>query len=237
MQFWNGTKICDIGSKYTFVRYSRESLIGLYLAFNQLPINLYLNPSMPSEHFLTTIFSPTDFKENELELILSKFKKVTFLKNDFLLKEGTTENLYWLLESGFVRSYVNDTNGSDITTNLYGTGDIVIDWPSFFLRNPTRENIQALTDCVCWQLDFDTFQQLFHRIETFRENGRRRLVGSYFELKNHGVSIIADQAKERYLRLLKDKPHIVQNVSLQHIATYLGITKFSLSRIRKEIAS
>jgi hypothetical protein len=49
--------------------------------------------------------------------------------------------------------------------------------------------------------------------------------------------MIADQANERYLRLLKEKPHIVQTVSLKHIATYLGVTDTSLSRIRKEIAS
>lgn len=48
--------------------------------------------------------------------------------------------------------------------------------------------------------------------------------------------MIADQAKERYLVLLKEKPHIVQNISLKHIATYLGITDTSLSRIRKEIS-
>ncbi|MBX2921940.1 MAG: Crp/Fnr family transcriptional regulator [Chitinophagaceae bacterium] len=191
---------------------------------------------MQEEHFLKKIFSPADFKEGELALILPKFKEVTFSKNDFLLKEGKTENDYWFLESGFARSYVNDTHGNDITTNFYAKGDIAIDWSSFFLRNPSRENIQALTDCVCWQLDFDSFQQLFHGIETFREHGRRRLVSSYFALKSHSVSIIADQAKERYIHLLKDKPHVIQNVSLQHIATYLGITKYSLSRIRKEIS-
>lgn len=49
--------------------------------------------------------------------------------------------------------------------------------------------------------------------------------------------MIADQAKERYKRLVQEKPHIVQNVSLKHIATYLGITDTSLSRIRKEIAA
>lgn len=48
--------------------------------------------------------------------------------------------------------------------------------------------------------------------------------------------MIADQAKDRYMQLLKEKPHIIQNVSIQHIATYLGITRFSLSRIRKEIS-
>ena len=159
-----------------------------------------------------------------------------FSKSEYFLQEGKTENHYWFLESGFARSFVNDTDGNDITTNFFSTSEIVIDWSSFFLRNPTRENIQALSDCVCWQLDFETFQQLFHSIETFREHGRRRLVNSYFALKNHNVSIIADQAKDRYLQLMKEKPHIVQNVSLQHIATYLGITKYSLSRIRKEIS-
>jgi CRP-like cAMP-binding protein len=191
---------------------------------------------MKDEHFLKKIFSANDFKETELERILPKFKPVKFAKNDFLLQEGKTENCYWFLESGFARSFVNDINGKDISTNFYGPTDVVIDWSSFFLRKPSRENIQALTDCVCWQLDYETFQQLFDSLDTFREQGRKRLVSAYFELKNHSVSMIADQAKERYLQLLKDKPQIVQQVSLQHIASYLGITKYSLSRIRKEIS-
>ncbi|WP_244248422.1 Crp/Fnr family transcriptional regulator [Flavobacterium foetidum] len=169
-------------------------------------------------------------------MIIPKFKQVTFSQNDYLLNEGKTENHYWFIESGFVRSYVVDTKGNDITTNFYTAGDIVIDWISFFLRNPTRENIQALTDCVCWQLDFETFQQLFHSIQSFREQGRTTLVNSYFSLKKQSVSMIADQAKERYIRLVKEKPHIVQNISLKYIATYLGITDTSLSRIRKEIS-
>lgn len=192
--------------------------------------------SMQVEHFLYTIFSLTDFKENEREIIIPKFKQKTFEKNDYLLHQGKTENQYWFLESGFARSFVIDVNGNDITTNFYGKGDIIIEWSSFFLRNPTRENIQALKDCICWELDFETFQQLFNSIQPFREQGRRRLVNSYFALKNHSVSLITDEAKARYLRLLKEKPHIMQNVSLQHIATFLGITKYSLSRIRKEIS-
>lgn len=191
---------------------------------------------MQNTHFLNNIFTAADFKETELKVIIPEFKQVTFSKNSFLLAEGKTENNYWFLQQGFARAFVTSANGHDTTTSFYSSGDVVIDWPSFFLRNPTRENIQALTDCICWQLDFEKFQQLFHSIETFREHGRRRLVSSYFALKNHSISIIADPAKERYLKLLKEKPHIVQNVSLQHIATYLGITKYSLSRIRKEIA-
>ncbi|MEO6148707.1 MAG: Crp/Fnr family transcriptional regulator [Mucilaginibacter sp.] len=192
---------------------------------------------MDSPHFLLNIFSADKFSKEELDIIIPKFKKVDFAKNSFLLSEGKTAKHYWFVQSGFVRSFAIDTDGNDISTNFYTTGDIVIDWPSFFLRAPTRENIQALTNCICWQLDFDTFQTLFNTIEAFREQGRTTLVKSYFELKGHSISMIADQAIDRYKQLIKQKPQLLQNVSLKQIATYLGITDTSLSRIRKEFAS
>lgn len=187
-------------------------------------------------HFLHNFFNTGIFKPADLQVIIPKFKRVEFVKNDYLLTAGKTAPHYWLVQSGYIRSFAINTNGDEISTDFYTAGDIAIDWPSFFLRTPTREYMQALTDCVCWQLDFDTFQQLFHSIENFREQGRTRLVGSYFALKSYSIAMIADQAKDRYRQLLQKKPGIIQNVPLKHIATYLGITDTSLSRIRKEIA-
>jgi CRP-like cAMP-binding protein len=185
---------------------------------------------------LNEIFNLKEFTPDELAIILPKFKQKTFGNGDYLMEEGHTAHHYWFVESGFIRSFAVDTEGNEVSTNFYTVGDIVIDWPSFFMRTPTRECIQALTNCVCWQLDFETFQQLFHSIEAFREAGRSRLVKSYFELKRHSTSLISDQAKDRYKRLLAERPHIIQNVSLKQIASYLGITDTSLSRIRKEVA-
>ena len=188
-------------------------------------------------HFLNKVFEASGITKEELKAILPKYKLVNFKKGDFLLKEGQVEKKYWFIESGFVRSYIIDTEGNDITFNLYSSKDVVIDYPSIFFFSPTRENIQALTDCVCWEITFQDFQEMFNSIPNFREQQRGLLVGSYFALKQHSISLIADEAKERYLRLLKEKPHIIQNVSLKHIATFLGITDTSLSRIRKEITS
>lgn len=192
---------------------------------------------MNKEHFLNSIFSLSGITKDELESIIPKYKRVEFQKNEFLLEQGHVEKSYWFVESGFVRSYIIDTEGNDITFNLYSSGDVVIDYPSIFFFAPTRENIQALTDTVCWEVSFEDFQEMFHSILSYREQQRGLLVGSYFALKEHSISLIADQAKDRYLKFLKEKPQIVQNVSLKHIATYLGITDTSLSRIRKEIAS
>jgi CRP-like cAMP-binding protein len=189
---------------------------------------------MSEKHFLTQIFNEQSFKKEDLEKILSQYKRMEFAKNDYLVKQGTTANYYYFMESGYARSYAIDLEGNDISTKFFSSTDIVIDWHSYFLRTKCREDIQAVTPCVAWKITFDDFMKLFS-IEAFREVGRTRLVNNYFELKNHTVSVIADPAKDRYLNLLKAKPDIVQNVPLKQIATYLGITDTSLSRIRKEI--
>jgi CRP-like cAMP-binding protein len=194
-------------------------------------------PETAEEHFLHKVFASSGITKEELKLIIPRYKEVTFNKNDYLLKEGKVEKSYWFVESGFIRSYIIDTEGNDITFNFYASGDVVIDYPSIFFFAPTRENIQALTDCVCWEIDVDSFQELFGSVPNYREQQKALLVGSYFALKEHSISLIADEAKDRYLKLLNEKPHIIQNVSLKHIATFLGVTDTSLSRIRKEISS
>jgi CRP-like cAMP-binding protein len=190
---------------------------------------------MQDKHFLTQIFLEKNFKPNELEHVLAQYKRVTVAKNDFLMQYGRTAGYYYFLEQGFARSFAIDLEGKDITTKFFGPRDIVIDWHSYFLKTQCREDIQAITPCVAWRIAFDDFMKLFH-IEAFRDVGRTRLVNNYFELKNHSISMITDPAKDRYLQLINDKPDITQNVPLKQIATYLGITDTSLSRIRKEIA-
>ncbi|PQJ79444.1 Crp/Fnr family transcriptional regulator [Polaribacter porphyrae] len=189
---------------------------------------------MSKKHFLHQIFKLENFNSEELVLILNQFEEIEFQKNEYLIEKGKTANYYYFLESGFLRSYTIDTEGNDITTKFFSTNEIVIDWHSYFLKKPCKESIQALTKGKCWKISFGDFMKLFH-IEAFREVGRTRLINNYFELKNHSISVIADQAKDRYLNLIKEKPSIIQNVPLKHIATYLGITDTSLSRIRKEI--
>ncbi|CCG99641.1 putative transcriptional regulator, Crp/Fnr family [Fibrella aestuarina BUZ 2] len=191
---------------------------------------------MSNVHFLAQVFSQPTFSAAEQTTILAAFSRVEFRRHDYLLNAGQTAGHYWFLEQGVVRSFVIDVAGNDISTNFYTAGDAVIDWPSLFLRKPARESMQALTPCVCWQVDYVHFQQLFHSIEAFREAGRRRLVTSYFALQQHRLSLIADPAKERYRQLLAERPQLVQHVPLKQLATYLGITATSLSRIRNELA-
>ncbi|MEM7036068.1 MAG: Crp/Fnr family transcriptional regulator [Bacteroidota bacterium] len=190
---------------------------------------------MQDRHFLHSIFQPQNFSPDELALIMGQFEEISFKKNDFLVEYGKVADYYYFLEEGFARSYTIDLEGNDITSKFFGPSDIVIDWHSYFLKEASREAIQALTPGKAWKIRFSDFMKLFH-IEAFREVGRTRLVQNYFELKNHSIAVIAVHAKDRYLDLLAEKPALIHRVPLKHIATYLGITDTSLSRIRKEVA-
>ncbi len=193
--------------------------------------------TMEPRHFLEQVFTEQDFTRKEQEYIISHFEWREFCKGAYLVSEDALVHHYWFLQSGFARSYVIDVQGNDISANFYSAGELVIDWIGFFHRTPAKERIQAITDCCAWQISFDTFQHLYHSVKSFNEHGRGTMVQAYFGLKQHSLAMITEHAKERYRRLLQEKPYIIQNVSLKHIATYLGITDTSLSRIRKELAT
>jgi CRP-like cAMP-binding protein len=167
--------------------------------------------------------------------IADNFESMTILKNDFLLKEGTICNEYFFLEKGFVRAYTFDTDGNEVTTNFYEQRSIVFEVASYIKRTPSQENIQALTDCSGWKGNYTDLQNLFHTIPEFRGFVREVLVNNFISLKERTLSMINLTAEKRYEILLKTRREIIQNVSIKHIASYLGITDTSLSRIRKEI--
>lgn len=157
-------------------------------------------------------------------------------KNDLVLKEGQVSNEYIFLQKGFMRAFAHDLNANDVTTDFYSEGQVVFEVHSFFNRTRSKENIQALTDCITWYITYEQLNMLFHSIYEFREFGRSILVKGFANLKNRMLSTITETAEERYAALLKTNPEIFRHAQLKHIASYLGITDTSLSRIRKEFS-
>lgn len=166
----------------------------------------------------------------------SHFHPAHFHKGELFLEEGKRSNEYLFLEKGIMRSYLFDTDGNEVTINFYSAGSVVIEAASFFQRIPSQENIQALTECTAWVISFENMNALFHALPAFRETGRAILVKNLIALKMRTLSMINQTAEQRYAALLSAHPEIVQQVPLKNIASYLGITDTSLSRIRKEFA-
>jgi CRP-like cAMP-binding protein len=170
------------------------------------------------------------------EEIANHFTSKALSKNQFQLEAGKISDEYFFLEKGYMRTFAHDTEGNEVTTNFCLPGQIIFEVSSFFHRSRSKENIQALTDCEGWFITYSQLNHLFHALPEFREFGRSVLVKAFAALKIRMLSMITETAEERYAQLLDTKPAIFQHAPLKTIASYLGITDTSLSRIRKEFS-
>jgi CRP-like cAMP-binding protein len=184
------------------------------------------------QKYITTILPmPTD----KSAFFAEQFEPIEFSKDELLLKENKITQNTFVLESGYIRSYTFNQNGEEVTTNIFSAPCFVNDFLSFFKQQPASENYQCLTHCKLWTMSYEKVQICFHTYPEFREFGRMMLVTNYSNLHDRMLGMIKDTAENRYLKLMKYHPDIFQNVPLKIIASYLGITNTSLSRIRKEI--
>ncbi len=160
---------------------------------------------------------------------ISSLKSVK--KGDFLLRQDDVCKKSLWIETGIARKYyLND--GKEITTEIYFDNDIAVSFDSYCLQKPSREFIQALTDMTISQTDFTDFQtakQQFPKLVTLD-----LLMTEYYAmwLENRLFEFHTMDATQRYLKLCKDHPHFIQNIPLTFIASYLGISLETLSRIR-----
>lgn len=173
--------------------------------------------------------------EQELEMISAQHHWVDFKKNSCILKEGDVADEYYILVEGLVRAFVSDYDNNEMTTEFFVENDIVIVPASLFQKIPSQETLQTVTDCRLLRIQYDDFQELFHQILGFREWGRTWFSYQVFTMKQRSLDVVMQTASERYLKLMKEKPQIIRSAPLKQIASYLGITDTSLSRIRREI--
>ena len=168
--------------------------------------------------------------------IAHQFEEREYCKNDFFLKAGKVSNDYLFLVEGFMRAYTIDTEGNEVSTYFYPKNRVVLEVTSFFMRTASMESIQALSDCKAFHLTFDQLNNLFHTLPEFREFGRKILVKEFSAYKQRTLSLINKTAEERYTELIATNPEIFKYAQLKQIASYLGITDTSLSRIRREFS-
>ncbi len=161
-------------------------------------------------------------------------KTRTYRKGDFLLRQGEVcRHSYSVAEGILRRYYIHD--GKEITTGFFFQDDIAVTLESYCLQQPSREFIQALTDTVVTQTDYRLFQKAktaFPKLVAFD-----LLLTEYYSiwLENRLFEFRTLDATRRYSLLLERQPHLLQKIPLTHIASYLGISLETLSRIRARI--
>ncbi len=166
--------------------------------------------------------------------IANQFHFTKIEKEALFLKENQVSDDYFFLQKGLMRVFLYDLEGNEITTDIFTENNIVFEFTSFFNRVKSETNIQAITDCKGFRISYEELNKLFHHKPAFRDFGRAILVKEFIASKKRNYAMINQTAEQRYHHLLTTSPEILKHVPLKYIASYIGITDSTLSRIRKK---
>ncbi len=172
--------------------------------------------------------------EKAKEALEGQLSKVELPKNALLVQEHKVCNYLYFLESGCLRGFYN-LDGKEVTYWFGFENSFVTSFYSFASRKPSFENIQLLEDCTLWAVSYQALQNLYDQYADIERLGRIVHEKYYIILEERFVANHFKDAKERYENLIECSPHILQRAPLGHIASYLGISQETLSRIRGKI--
>lgn len=155
-----------------------------------------------------------------------------FKKGDFVLREGQVCQHIGFIEEGLIRMfYYND--GKDVTTAFAEEEDPCLSVYSFISQEPSLESIEILEPSQIWFITYQQLQDLYKKFPSFNLIGRLLTEHYYIMLEQHTRMLKDKSSKERYWDFVNRRPEIIQRASLTHIASFLGMTKENLSRIRR----
>jgi CRP-like cAMP-binding protein len=182
------------------------------------------------EKYIQTYFGVT---HDELIQISSFFKPIAIKKGDYFLKTGRNSDRLGFLQSGIIREFLF-IDDKEVTKWISTKGYFVVDLSSFIFHSPARWNIQAITDCELFVIDKSDYQRIIQFIPRWAELEKLFIAKCFSVLEDRIISHLSMTAEERYKQLFNFNKELFNQVPLQYLASMLGMTPETFSRIRKK---
>ncbi len=177
----------------------------------------------------------TDFNDRELKVITPYFEFKKFKKKSVLLKAGKVSNEVFYLIKGCIRLYC-EKEGEELSTYFFTENMFAGSYDSFLSRKPSKVAIETLEDCEVLVLTHKSQEKLYKVFPKMNEFIRKAIEQRFILLHDLFISYLLNSPEERYLMLLKDRPELLQRIPQHQIASFLGVTRVSLSRIRNRVS-
>lgn len=168
------------------------------------------------------------------EKLKSNIEQVNFSKGVVLVKAGKIEKDVYFMKKGIARAYVEQEN-NEVTICFLAEGETAISMRSYVSGEKGYENIELLENSELYRLATHNLQKLFLEDVQIANWGRKFAEQELIKTEERFISGQFRTATERYVELLQNNPRLIQRVQLGYIASYLGITQVTLSRIRASI--
>jgi CRP-like cAMP-binding protein len=200
--------------------------------YNRLSMYMY-----NTDILLQTLRSKVEVPDNEYAEYIALTELRIFKKGEIIVHEGSIQRFNIFIIKGCIRTFNIAADGTEKTIYFaeegYWTGDL----ESMRNQTPANHNFQALEETHVLTLSRDDWEQTYKKYKWKADIHALGMQRRMIKLSEHIGRILSDPPEVNYLRLLKERPKLVQRVPLYHIASYLGISAETLSRIRKKIVS
>jgi CRP-like cAMP-binding protein len=181
------------------------------------------------------IFKDLSLSEKERIRIENKFEQLNLKKGELLLKANDIVDHQYYVADGCLRTFFMDKHAKEHTLQFAIKDWWISDYTSYFTNTKSILSIECIQNATIYKISKENIESLYletPKLETFF---RKKLEGAFASFQKRILSSLSQSAKERYASFTQTYPNIEQQVKNYHIASYLGITTESLSRIRKEI--
>lgn len=181
------------------------------------------------------VSSIVNFNKTELEELALLFKPCRLKKNSYFLREDQVCSRIAFLHTGMVR-FFHTQDGTERTSDFCFENSFITGYHSLITGLPSDTSIQALEDCMLLEISYNSIFTLYDKNPKYERIGRVIAENNFLSMRKHLMSLLNDSAEKRYENLIERAPHFVQRISLLYIASYLGISPETLSRVRRKLS-
>ena len=189
------------------------------------------------ELFFHKFNEKVNLSKEEEEVIKQYLTPKKLRKKQYLLQEGDVCKHIAFVEKGALKAYVVDDAGAESIIQFALEGWVISDLYSFLTGEPATYNIDALENAELVLINKSAHEELLKKIPKYETYIRLQITGAYIALQKRLTSIISLPLEERYKNFLATYPNIAQRVPQHMIASYMGLTPETLSRVRSRMAS
>lgn len=187
------------------------------------------------EIFFQSLKSKVAFSEEELAIVKTHLTPKKLRRKQYLLQEGDVCKFIAFVEKGALRSYSIDEKGVERIIQFALEGWTISDLYSFLTGEQATYNIDALEDSELVLISKAAHEDLLKTLPKYETWMRIQITGAYIAMQRRLTSIISLSLEERYAAFASIYPHIIQRVPQHMIASYMGLTPETLSRVRKKM--